>query len=298
MTSDAGAEGNATTVSALVAEMAARLDGSTVGLEPRAATDLLAAVVGQPRSWPLLHGTAPVDAELRTRALTAAGRFARGMPFAYAVGRAAFRHLELDVDWRVLIPRPETELLVDLVLQAPQAAPGSSVADIGTGSGAIALALASEGAFARVLATDISLDALSVARANADALHDRLRVPVEFRAGDSLHPLAGERLDVVVSNPPYIAFSEVPLLPDLVRDWEPPQALSCADEGLAVIRRLVEDGGRVLRYGGLLALEVDARRAREVQQMFARHGGWSDVAVHLDLTGRERFVTATCTMDA
>lgn len=291
-------DGGATTVAALVDEVAARLPVAERSEGRRSAADLVAACLGRSRSWPSVHAADTIDRTDCRRVLDAADRLARGMPFAYAVGRAAFRHLELEVDWRVLIPRPETELLVELVLESAEAAPGSVVADVGTGSGAIALALATEGSFSRVIATDVSRDALEVARRNLELVSDRLRAPVELRVGDGVSPLAGDRLDVLVSNPPYIAFVEVAELPALVRDWEPPQALSCGDQGLAVTRALVEGGGGVLREGGLLALEVDARRAREVQGMLVRHGGWADVAVHLDLTGRERFVTATCVRTA
>src|SRR6185437_10594353 len=140
-------------------------------------------------------------------------------PFAYAVRRASFRHLTLDVDERVLIPRPETEGLVEQVLQLSGGMGGTAV-DIGTGSGAIALSLASEGIFDRVVATDVSLDALAVARLNASRLAGALRAPVEFRHGSLLAPITDLRAAVIVSNPPYIAYHEAAELPAGVRDWE------------------------------------------------------------------------------
>jgi release factor glutamine methyltransferase len=207
------------------------------------------------------------------------------------VGRAAFRYLTLAVDERVLIPRQETELLIDLVLQA-QAGGAGTVIDVGTGSGAIALALASEGTFDRVVATDVSRDALAVAERNAAFLRDDLRAPVDFVHGSLLAPVRDVRASVVVSNPPYIAFAEMDELPASVRDWEPPLALLSADQGLAATRAIIRESRPVLESGGLLALEVDTRRASLVAEAVATDGSYADVAVHLDLTGRERFVLA------
>lgn len=259
------------------------------------ASDLVAAVMRQPRWWPALRGDDEISPGAEAAVRAAARRLKGGMPFAYAVGHADFRQLNLVVDERVLIPRPETELLVEIVLHSVQGRSGGVAADVGTGSGAIALALASEGGFSRVIATDLSLDALEVARHNTRLQSQLLRAPVELRQGDALAPLAGEQVDVLVSNPPYIAFSELDALPASVRDWEPPSALVCPDDGLAVTRALVSGAGGVMRRGALLALEVDARRARRVAAMVREHAGFDGVAVHRDLTGRDRFVTATWT---
>jgi release factor glutamine methyltransferase len=166
-------------------------------------------------------------------------------------------------------------------------------ADVGTGSGAIALALASEGRFERVIATEVSSDALAVARANALHLVASLRAPLEFRLGASLSPLVGECVDVLVCNPPYIAFEETKDLPTAVRDWEPAQALVCGGNGLAVTREVVRRAPECLRAGGFLAVEVDARRASKVAEMFAACDAFVDARIRRDLAGRERFVTAT-----
>jgi release factor glutamine methyltransferase len=244
-----------------------------------------------PRFWPATNRDTLIDATAVDEARQAAAARMRGAPFAYAVGRAAFRHLTLAVDERVLIPRQETEVLVDLVLQAMDGGRGT-VADVGTGSGAIALALATEGQFDRVIATDVSRDALAVAEGNAAFLRDDLRAPVEFVHGSLLAPLAGTRLAAVVSNPQYIAFAELDELPASVRDWEPPLALLSADQGLATTRAIIRDSRAVLEPGGLLALEVDTRRASLVAEAVASDGAYEEIAVHLDLTGRERFVLA------
>jgi release factor glutamine methyltransferase len=209
------------------------------------------------------------------------------MPFAYAVGKAAFRHLTVDVDERVLIPRQETELLVELVLARTRAR--GVVADIGCGSACIALALATEGAFERVIATDISEDALAVAGRNA-AAHEVMRCPVELRHGDLLDTLRPEDgVTAIVSNPPYIARHEMHDLPASVVDWEPHQALQSDNDGLAHTFRIIADAPRVLRAGGLLAFEVDSRRAQRVAGEMRAHG-FGGVTVHNDFTGRERFV--------
>lgn len=266
---------------------------------PRAsaeARDLAAAVLDKPRFWSVLHPDQVLAGHEAHGLLVAARKRAAGAPFAYAVRRASFRFLTLHVDERVLIPRPETEMLVELVLASERAkhpAGAGVAADIGTGSGAIALALAAEGHFARVVAADISQDALDVARWNADTCASALRAPVEFRQGDALAPLRGELVDILVSNPPYIAFEEVKELPENVRNWEPPAALACAHDGLAMTRALVQGAASILRPRGLMALETDSRRAFRVAQMLHETESFEAIAVRRDLTGRDRFVTAT-----
>ena len=279
----------ATTVGDLVERITSVL--LTVGIvEARAeARDLVAAVFGEGRFWPRANADMRASSEMTANVAAAAARRASGMPFAYAVRRAAFRHLTLTVDERVLIPRQETEHLVDLVLER---AKRGLAADVGTGSGAIALALASEGRFDRVIATDVALGSLAVARENLGALPPD-SAPVEFRSGDLLAPLAGERLDVLVSNPPYIAYDEARELPASVRDWEPVQSLFSAGSGLLETRRIISGAPALLCSGGLLALEVDSRRALPVTELVASSGAFRAIELHQDLMGRDRFVLAT-----
>jgi release factor glutamine methyltransferase len=257
----------------------------------RESRDIVAALLDVPKFWPSANLMAPAATELRAQALGAAEKRLLGAPLAYAVGRASFRHLTLDVDERVLIPRVETEILVERILERCTPAI-QSVADVGTGSGAIALSLAFERQFERIIATDISLDALSVARANAKSLGASLKSSVEFRDGSLLAPLAGEKLDAIVSNPPYISFAETEELPRDVRDWEPMIALVCSQDGLSVTRDLIRGAAELLNADGIIALEVDTRRAGTVAENFAVDGRYRDVEVLLDLTGRERFVCA------
>lgn len=222
----------------------------------------------------------------------------RGEPLAYAVGEAPFRDLVLKVDARVLIPRPETELVVEEALRVTRDHPGGLAVDIGTGSGAIALALATEGRFDRVVATDVSSDALAVAQANAARLSaDGVPMaPLAFRCGADLAPLQGggngaEKARVIVSNPPYIAYDEAALLPPSVRDWEPTLALFAADGGLARYEVLVREGRHCLEPGGWLVLELDANRAAPVVAMAAA-AGYEAVQVKRDLAGRDRVLVA------
>lgn len=186
-------------------------------------------------------------------------------------------------------------MLVELVLERARDR-GALAVDVGTGSGAIALSLATEGPFARVMATDVSLDALAVAEANARMLAARgaLKAEVTLAHGAVLAPLRArrERANVIVSNPPYIAFDEAAALPPDVRDWEPPLALFSGGQGLEVSAQLVREAPDALASGGLLALEVDARRASLVAELVARDTRYENVGVHLDLAGRERFVLA------
>jgi release factor glutamine methyltransferase len=251
------------------------------------ARDLVAALIDRPRSWPTIHASSPVSPDLFERARLAARKRRQGAPLQYAVGRAAFRHLTLHVDERVLIPRPETEVLVDLVLAECRS---GTIVDLGTGSGAIALSLATEGVFGRVIGTDISRDALTVAAANARAAG--ASAPLEWRLGSWLEPLEGLQAAAVVSNPPYVSYDEAPGLDRSVRNWEPPIALLAAEGGMAAIRSIVRDAPAVLELGGLLALEVDARRASLAAELVLSDGRYDDVRVRLDLAGRERFVLA------
>jgi release factor glutamine methyltransferase len=281
------------TVRELVGALEALLTDGGVVEARREARDIVAAVLDVPRFWPSMHPDVAVDATTHRDATAAALRRARGAPFAYAVGRAAFRHLTLMVDERVLIPRVETEELVELVLALGLPAGGTAI-DVGTGSGAIALALAMEARFDRIIATDISRDAIVVARSNAQALARVLKAPVEFRVGSFLHPVKEIRARVICANLPYIAHDEAGALPASVRDWEPAVALFSPDEGMAAIRALLGAAPAVLERGGHILLEVDARRASLAAEMAATNPRYHDVAVRLDLAGRERFIVATC----
>lgn len=285
---------HASTVQGTVEQLSAILAASRVEDPRRSASDIVAALLEVPRSWPTMNRDASLEPEIIRAANIAAEKLGRGAPFAYAVGVASFRHLNLTVDERVLIPRPETEVLVGEILDRMQSRSDWGTAiDIGTGSGAIALSLASEGRFAKVIATDASNDALIVARINAKRSVSALKCDVEFRHGSLLAPVRELGATVVVSNPPYVTFDEAQSLPQSVRDWEPAIALFSGNDGLTATRSIVRQSADVLEPNGILALEVDERRASLVAELIMQTGAYRDIGVRLDLAGRERFVLGT-----
>ena len=252
-------------------------------IETSEAALLLAHVLGRSRGWLYAHGDAPVPAGDRARFDQLVARRACGEPVAYLLGTRGFWRFELAVTSATLIPRPETELLVELALARIPVRSAAKVADLGTGSGAIALAIASERPQARVVAVDISGDALEVARDNAAALGlDN----VEFRRGDWLSPLAGERFDLVVSNPPYIAEGDAHLAQGDLR-FEPRGALASGADGLEAIRAIVAGAPAHLREGGWLLVEHGWEQGAAVRALYGV-AGLVDVATECDLEHRER----------
>ncbi|MBC7791800.1 MAG: peptide chain release factor N(5)-glutamine methyltransferase [Anaerolineae bacterium] len=282
------------TVHDLIGEIAALLSQARIPDPRREATDIVAAVLDVPRLWPAVHRQELISQNSQSLALRASAHRAMGAPFAYSVGRAAFRHLNLEVDDRVLIPRQETEILVEAVLNHANTAGGLAV-DIGTGSGAIALSLASEARFEQVVGTDISTGALAIARANASRVAPLLNSRVEFRHGSFLAPVAELRARVVVSNPPYVATAEAFSLPASVRDWEPPVALFSGGDGMVATERIIRDAACVLEPFDLLALEVDSRRAPLAARLAADTTQYHHITILPDLTGRDRILLATRT---
>jgi release factor glutamine methyltransferase len=282
-----------TTVGDLVEQGVAALAAAGVADAAREGRELFAACVCGTASDAWLRRAEPAPAALRQRFETAIDRRARGWPQAYAAGRACFRGHWLAVDDRVLIPRPETEGLVELVVRWAQrqcATTGAAplVTDVGTGSGCIAISLALEAQVAGVIASDVSADALNLALENAAAAGVKERVG--FRRGDLLLPLLDDRVDAVVSNPPYIATAEWEQLEPSVRDREPRLALDGGPDGLEPTRRLLGAARAALRPGGLLALEIDARRAA-ASAALARDAGFEGIEVGEDLFGRPRYLT-------
>jgi len=227
-------------------------------------------------------------------------RYATGEPLQYVMGRWAFRRLDLLVDPRVLIPRPETELLVEHVTRYAlqkirDVGRGVTIADLGTGSGAVGLSVLHELPFesAEVWMTDVSEDALHVARANAAGI-GRNAVGARFGQGSWYQALPEDlrgSLDAVVSNPPYIAKAD-PLVGDSVLNWEPHNALFAGTDGLNDLRVVVSGATDWLVPGGLLAVEMGFTQATAVSQLFESMG-FNNVSVHKDLAGLDRFVTGT-----
>jgi release factor glutamine methyltransferase len=242
---------------------------------------LLASALGVGRERLVLDSDEALDSGARGRYEVLLARRVAREPVAYILGRREFRRVSLEVDRRVLIPRPETELLVEVGLELPS---GAHVADVGTGSGAIALALADERPDLVVTGFDVDPDAIDVARANGA----RLALAVEFAVAD----LLGEgAYDAVLANLPYVA-DGFELAPEIAR-YEPAGALFAGSDGLDVVRRLVAMVTVRRPRPALVALEIGAEQADAVSVLL-RGAGFGSVDVRRDLAGRERVVVGSC----
>lgn len=264
---------------------------ASAGAGRRDAQVIAAHVLGVSRTWVLTHGETVLTAEQASALSALLTRCAAGEPCAYLVGRREFYGLSLDVTPAVLIPRPDTETLVDwavelLNLKPPQAnEPGPAVLDLGTGSGAIALAIRHTCPSARVCASDASGAALEIARQNAA----QLGLPIEFLEGPWWEPVTGRVFDLVVSNPPYIAAQD-PHLPAL--QYEPQSALVSGFDGLADLRSIIASATPHLRPGAWLLLEHGWDQHRAVADLLLKTGfsslnHRSDLAGHIRCTGAQ-----------
>ncbi len=221
-------------------------------------------------------------------------RRAQREPLQHIIGSASFCGLEMLVNKHVLVPRPETELLAELgwqFLSSINSHPPTCL-DFGTGSGCIAIAIAAKCPTTRIVAVDISPEAIAVARQNAATHHvvDR----VEFRCGDGFTTLNGaDKFDLIVSNPPYIASDEIATLETEVREYDPRGALDGGADGLDFYRRLATEAGAFLKPGGKITIEFGDDQTKEISDIFTAER-WTVESVHLDYTKRERLLTATC----
>ena len=251
------------------------------GLERLDAQLLLAAALQQSRAWLLGHDDEALSKHLAERITAQIAQRAAGMPLAYIVGEKEFHGLLLKVTPDTLVPRPDTETLVDWALEILQQLPGApAVVDLGTGSGAIALAIKHRHPAAAVQAVELSAAALAVAQDNAQHLGLALR----FHQGDWWQPLAGQRFDLIVSNPPYIAGSD-PHLPAL--RFEPLEALTPGGDGMAALHALIDGAPDHLRPGGWLLLEHGYDQAEAVATAL-RLRGFTESVLRLDLGGQPR----------
>lgn len=250
---------------------------------------LLGRVVGLDRVHLVIDADRPVSKEELATFRALFTRRRAGEPVAYLLGEREFYGRKFKVDRRVLIPRPDTETLVEVGLERTRSLYlCARVLDLCTGSGCVAISLACERPTTRVVATDISRDALSLARENALRLG---AVNVAFAEGDLFDAVRGARaFDLITANPPYIAASEVPSLAPDIRDFEPRVALSPGDDPLAIARRIVDAAPAFLNDGGTLAMEVGAGQAPDVAKLFEARG-FSDVRSRKDYGGIERVVS-------
>ena len=247
---------------------------------------LLSHLLGQKRIFLYVHFDQPLTAEELARYREMVKRRAAGEPVAYICGEKEFMGLTFKVTPAVLVPRPDTETLVEAAIERLKGKEGARIADVCTGSGAIALALAHYLPESSVTATDISSDALEIAKQNAETLG--LSERVQFFEGDLLAPLAGETFDAIVSNPPYIPGAEIEGLPREVRA-EPKIALDGGADGLDFYRRLVRESSALLKDGGFLAVECGDTQAGAIAEM-AKDGGFGKTEIVRDLADKERVV--------
>lgn len=265
---------------ALLRDGAARLSSPEARFE---AEQLLLQALGRERAWLFAHGSDPAETAVQAAFESLLERRIAGEPLAYITGKRGFWTLDLQVTPATLIPRADTERLVELALERLPPGRALQVADLGTGSGAIALAIASERPQAQVLATDASADALAVAQANA---RSHALANVDFAQGDWLAPLAGRRFDLVASNPPYIEAGDAHLEQGDLR-FEPATALASGADGLDDIRRIVAQAGVHLLPGGWLLLEHGFDQG-EVVRALLMQAGFTEVQTARDLEGRDR----------
>jgi len=252
---------------------------------------LLASELDKDRSFLLAHFQDLVSELSAERFFSRIAERRRGKPLQYLLGCQEFHGLEFEVTPAVLIPRPETELVVEIAVERFS---GGNVilADVGTGSGCIAVAMAVALPRAKVIATDLSEDALAVARRNA--AHHQVAERIQFLCGDLLLPLnplgMEKKLDCVLSNPPYVAERDLPTLQREVRDWEPRLALVSGDTGLEIYQRLLPQTLRFLKPGGLLIMEIGYNMQREITALF--DAAWRLEEIRDDFSGIPRIVVA------
>jgi len=267
-----------------------RLEAADVGSPRMNAEVLLMFVLGVNRAYLYAHPERELSTEETTRYDEALAQRATGMPSQYITGHQEFWGLDFVVSPAVLIPRPETEHLVETVLELARDVPRPKIVDVGTGSGCVALALAHELKPAEFWAVDVSAEALEIARANAARL--QLDGRVRFAQSNVLEELAGVHdFDFVVSNPPYVGFGEADKVQRSVRDFEPREAVFAGEQGLDVIGPLVEQAHAALKPGGWLGVEI-GYSMRDVVVDLLNPTNWRDVRVVPDLQGIPRVVAA------
>jgi len=273
-----------------IKEAAEILSQSGVPEARREAGSLLQHVIDRDRTFIIVHREELITPDQQENFRACVARRAEGEPLQYITGRQAFFGLDFEVTTDVLIPRPETELLVEMALPliAKNAEP-PHICDIGTGSGCIAVALLHENERATAVAIDLSIEAIQVARRNAG--RHTVAARTSFLVADCLSALGGDKpiFDLVVSNPPYVAASELDGLQREVRDHEPRMALTPGVDGLTIIRRLLLDSRAFVKAGGHLLMEIGFNQGEAVERLIDRNG-WKFLDIHKDLQGIPRIV--------
>jgi release factor glutamine methyltransferase len=301
---DNATKATAADIRAALKEGMARLRAANVSSHTLAAELLLMHALGRDRTWLYTHPEAPLEADQAQQYLALIARRAAGEPVQYLTGKQEFWGLEFKVTPAVLIPRPETEHVMEVALarlgprgfkvHLDTGAPRETlrVADVGTGTGCLAVALAYELPHAEIFATDISAPALEIARENA--VRHNVADRVNFMQADLLEPFvsASERFDLIVSNPPYVARADAAKLQREVRDHEPHAALFGGLSGTEIYARLIEQAGSLLRSGGLLVVELGYNSADHVRSILTLENGWTNVAFTNDLAGIPRVAAA------
>ncbi len=255
---------------------------------------LLSHVLGWPRVQLYTHFENDVEEGARSTFRELVKKRSDGAPVAYLIGRKEFFSLPIVVSPAVLIPRPDTETAVVAALDCLKGKDAPRVVDVGTGSGCLALAIANHHPTARVIAIDVSGEALAVARRNAEVLG--LGDRVEFREGDVLAPVRVEAaFDLIVSNPPYIPSGDIAGLESGVRDFEPHLALDGGWDGLHMVGRLIEEAHGLLNLGGDLVLEIGAEQEAPVRALIASRGGYALSSTIRDAANHPRVIRATRT---
>jgi release factor glutamine methyltransferase len=255
----------------------------------RDAEALLLHIVRRNRASLLAHSNEELDAEKAERYIALLERRVAGEPIQYIFGETEFYGLPFRVTRDVLIPRPETEHLVEKVIALAGRFAAPRIVDVGTGSGAIAVALAHTLPLVRITAIDISPRALAVAQENAES--NEVAERIRFLRGDLLTPVAEEQFDLVVSNPPYVPGADRDTLAVEVRDYEPEQALFAGDDGLEIYRRLIPAAHSVLVSGGWVALEIGYGQAPDLRTLLS-HAGFDAIEFVPDLQGIQRVACA------
>ena len=263
-----------------------RLQNASRSPSPRKDAEwLLRHVLARDAAWLLTHGADAVEEDAAQRFATLVRQRETGEPMQYILGECEFFGMPFRVMHDVLIPRPETEHLVERVIEIAAAFDSPRILDVGTGSGAIAIAIAKQLRHAQVTATDLSKGAIAVARENAARNGAKLR----FLQGDLLEPVSGEQFEIIASNPPYVPSEEKALLAVEVRDHEPELALYGGADGLDIYRRLIPAAQALLVGGGWLLVEMGFGQAEKISAMMIE-SGFVEVHAAKDLQGIERIL--------